>query len=42
MSSELFPDVTRRRLIVTDVSGQNIGLIFKGQAVQAALYCLTL
>jgi len=27
-------DVTQRGLVVTDVSGQPIGFIFKGQAVQ--------
>ena len=29
----VFWDVTQRRLIVTDVSGQRIGPIFKGQTV---------
>ena len=34
MGPSLFRDVTRRRLVVTEVSGQPIGPIFKGQAVQ--------
>jgi hypothetical protein len=34
MRSSLFWDVTQRRLIVADVSGQPIGPIFNGQAVQ--------
>jgi hypothetical protein len=33
MRSSLFWDVTRRRLVVTDVSGQPIDPIFKAQAV---------
>jgi hypothetical protein len=34
MRSALFFDFTQRRMVVTDVSGQPIGIIFK---VQAAL-----
>ena len=30
-------DVTQRGLIVTDVSGQTVGPIFKGQSNQAVL-----
>jgi hypothetical protein len=33
----LFLDVTQRRLVVTDVSGQPIGPSFKGQAVKGAV-----
>jgi hypothetical protein len=32
--SSLFCDVTRRSLVVTDFSGQSIGLIFKSQSVE--------
>jgi hypothetical protein len=38
--SPLFCDVMQGRLLVTDVSGQPVGTIFKGQAVFLA--CLTL
>ena len=38
--SPLFCDVMQGRLVVTDVSGQPVGAIFKGQA--AFLDCLTL
>jgi hypothetical protein len=34
MRHSLFRDVTQRRLVVTDVSVQPIGPIFKGQAIQ--------
>jgi hypothetical protein len=34
LRSSLFLDVTLRRLVVTDVSGQPINPIFKGQAFQ--------
>ena len=34
MISSLFWDVMQRRLVVTDVSGQPIGPIFKSQSVQ--------
>ena len=34
----LFWDVTQRLLVVTDVSGQPIGLICKGHAVQKEEY----
>jgi len=33
MKSSLFWDVTQRTLVVTDVSGQPIGTIFKAQAI---------
>jgi hypothetical protein len=33
-TSSLFLDVTQRWMVVADVSGQTIGPIFKGQAVQ--------
>ena len=39
MRSSLFWDVTQRREIITDVSGQLITPIFKGRTVQE--YCLT-
>jgi len=32
--SSLFWDVTQRRLVVTDVSGQPIGRVLEGEAVQ--------
>jgi len=35
--SSLFLDLTQRRLVVTDVSGQPIGRSCKGQAVQGEL-----
>jgi hypothetical protein len=35
--SSLFSDVTQRRLLVTDLSGQPIGPVFMGQAVQERL-----
>ena len=35
------PDVTERRLVVTDVSGQPIGPIIKGQVVES-FNCWTL
>jgi hypothetical protein len=35
--SWLFWNVTQRRLVVADVSGQPIASIFKGQAVQVFL-----
>jgi hypothetical protein len=38
MRSSLFWDITHRTLVVTDVSEQPIGPIFKGQAVR----CLNL
>jgi len=34
MTSSIFRNVTQRKLLVTDVSGQNSGPIFKGQAAQ--------
>jgi hypothetical protein len=34
MTSSLFRNVTQRKLVVTDVSGQNNGPNFKGQTVQ--------
>ena len=34
VSCSLFWDVTQRRMVVTDVTGQHIGPIFKGKAVQ--------
>jgi hypothetical protein len=40
--SSLLWDGSRGRLMVTDVSGQRIGPIFKNQAVQEELDCLTL
>ena len=40
MKYSLFWDVTQRRLVVTDVSGQPIRPIFKGQILPAE--CLTL
>jgi hypothetical protein len=40
MRSSLFLEITQRKLVVTDVSGQGIGPIYKGQAVQEDLYCL--
>jgi len=42
MRSSLFLDVRRRRLVHTDVAGQCVGPIFKGQAVQEGLDCVTL
>ena len=32
MGSSLFWDIMHRRLVITDVSGQPLGPIFKGQA----------
>jgi hypothetical protein len=40
LRSSRFCDVTQRRLVVTDVSGQPIGPILKGQAVQEDDCCL--
>ena len=40
MKYSLFWDVTQRRLVVIDVSGQSVGPIFKGQAVQDILVAL--
>jgi hypothetical protein len=40
MIYSLFWDGKQRKLVVTDVSGQPIGPIFKGQSVQE--FCLTL
>jgi hypothetical protein len=40
LRSSLFWVVTQRRSVVTDVSGQRIGPIFKGQVVQAEDYFL--
>jgi len=40
--SSLVLDVRQRRLVRTDVSGQHVGPIFKGQAVQEDLDCVTL
>ena len=37
-SYSLFCDVTQHTYIVTDVSGQPIGLIFKGRTVQKAFW----
>jgi hypothetical protein len=34
MKSSPFGDVTQRRLVIIDVSGQLIGPVFKGQTVQ--------
>jgi hypothetical protein len=34
MRSSLFWDITQSRLVVTDISGQHIDPILKGQAVQ--------
>ena len=42
MRSSLVLDVRQRRLVRTDVSGQHVGPIFKGQAVQEDLDCVTL
>jgi hypothetical protein len=39
MRSSLFPDIAQRRLVVTDVSGQPVGPIFKPRAAQEG--CLT-
>jgi hypothetical protein len=39
--SEIVWDFTQRRLVVTDILGQLISPIFKGQAVQEE-FCLTL
>ena len=41
MSSSLFRDITQHRLVVTDVSGQPIGPIFNGKAVQEEIRQLT-
>jgi hypothetical protein len=34
MRSSLFWDVTQHKLVVTDVSGQPVGPVFRGQVVQ--------
>jgi hypothetical protein len=41
MRYSLFIDDTQRRLVVTDVSGQPIGLILNGQAVKKNVFFLT-
>jgi hypothetical protein len=43
MSLLFFLHVARIRLVITDVSGQAIGFIFKGQAFQKGFFsdCLT-
>jgi len=43
LRSSFFWDVTQRELVCTDVSGQPIGLIFKGEGVEDDLLdCLAL